>query len=149
MLTQVGGRGGVAGHEFLAGRSGLRQLGNQVSDCRAALGGEHDQPVTHRGIDLDRGVRHAISIPSVYRRTRAVAMRGLMELEDLYVCPVARRHGLATQLINDSAAWARMRGFQVLDVVIATHGTEVDHLIGYYRDRGFVDEGRHLLSRRL
>lgn len=71
------------------------------------------------------------------------------ELEDLYVCPAARRHGLATQLINDSAAWARMRGCQVLDVVVAPHGTEVDHLIGYYRDRGFVDEGRRLLSRRL
>jgi GNAT superfamily N-acetyltransferase len=86
---------------------------------------------------------------SITTTTYGLGDGNIAELEDLYVCPAARRQGLATQLINDSASWARMRGAQVLEVVLAPHGTEVDHLIGYYRGRSFVDEGRRLLSRRL
>jgi aminoglycoside 6'-N-acetyltransferase I len=73
----------------------------------------------------------------------------IAELEDLYVAPDARRRGLAGRLIDDSVAWARERGCQLLDLVVAPNGNDVEHLFSYYRARGFVDDGRRLVSRPL
>jgi aminoglycoside 6'-N-acetyltransferase I len=71
------------------------------------------------------------------------------ELEDLYVAPAARRRGLARALIEDSAAWATSIGASQLVLVIAPNGQDVSHLFRYYTARGFTDDGRRLLSRRL
>lgn len=73
----------------------------------------------------------------------------IAELEDLYVAPGFRRRGLAAELIEDSARWAAGIGASRLEIVIAPNGQDVSHLYDIYRDRGFVDEGRRLLSRDL
>lgn len=71
------------------------------------------------------------------------------ELEDLYVVPRRRREGLAGRLVEESVAWARRRAAACLEIVVAPHGHDVDHLRRYYRARGFADEGRRLLVRPL
>ncbi len=68
------------------------------------------------------------------------------ELEDLYVAPDARRRGLARQLIDDSAAWARALGARRLNITIAPNGLDVSHLLRYYTARGFRDEGRSIIT---
>lgn len=68
------------------------------------------------------------------------------ELEDLYVEPAHRRHGIAGALISDNAAWARSQGCRTLALVLAPNGQDVGHLLAFYMRRGFTDEGRHLLS---
>jgi aminoglycoside 6'-N-acetyltransferase I len=68
------------------------------------------------------------------------------ELEDLYVAPHARRRGLARQLIDDSAAWARALGARRLTITIAPNGLDVAHLLRYYTARGFRDEGRSIIT---
>lgn len=73
----------------------------------------------------------------------------IAELEDLYVVPAARRHGVAAALIDDSATWARTRGCHHLELVIAPTGHDAAHLDSYYRSRGFRDDGRRLLTRAL
>lgn len=70
----------------------------------------------------------------------------IAELEDLFVVPAARRRGLAGRLIADSVGWARERGCQHLELVIAPNGRDVGHLFDYYRAHGFLDDGRHLIS---
>ncbi|WP_216908678.1 GNAT family N-acetyltransferase [Nocardia noduli] len=73
----------------------------------------------------------------------------IAELEDLFVVPSARRHGVAGRLIEDSAGWARERGCGRLELVIAPNGGEVGHLFDFYLACGFRDEGRSLVSRPL
>ncbi|PSR65785.1 GNAT family N-acetyltransferase [Nocardia sp. MDA0666] len=73
----------------------------------------------------------------------------IAELEDLYVIPAARRRGVATALIDDSATWARTRGCHHLELVIAPTSRDAAHLDSYYRSRGFRDDGRRLLTREL
>ncbi|MBH0779367.1 GNAT family N-acetyltransferase [Nocardia bovistercoris] len=70
-------------------------------------------------------------------------------LDDLFVVPSARRLGLGGLLIEDCTAWARERGCPYLELVVAPNGRDVGHLFTYYRARGFLDEGRRLLSKRL
>ena len=71
----------------------------------------------------------------------------IAELEDLYVAPASRRRGLAGELIEDSARWATEIGAAQLEIVIAPNGQDVSHLFDIYRGKGFVDEGRRVLSR--
>ncbi|MBF6302075.1 GNAT family N-acetyltransferase [Nocardia amamiensis] len=71
------------------------------------------------------------------------------ELQDLFVVPAARRRGVGGRLIEDSVGWAHERGCRSLELVIAPNGGEVGHLFAYYLARGFQDEGRRLISRRL
>jgi aminoglycoside 6'-N-acetyltransferase I len=73
----------------------------------------------------------------------------IAELQDLYVTPGARRRGIAGQLIDDSARWARQCGCRYLELVVAPNGRDVSHLDTYYRNRGFHDEGRRLIARDL
>lgn len=69
------------------------------------------------------------------------------ELQDLYVRPEHRRRGLASLLIEDAADWARSASATLIDVVVAPNGRDVNHLLDYYRRRGFLDDGRQILSR--
>jgi aminoglycoside 6'-N-acetyltransferase I len=71
------------------------------------------------------------------------------ELQDLYVTPEARAGGTGSALIEDAVQWAHARAATMLEVVVAPNGRDVAHLFGYYRRRGFVDEGRRVLARRL
>ena len=71
------------------------------------------------------------------------------ELQDLYVAPAARAGGVGTALIEDAERWARSQSASLLEVVIAPNGQDVTRLLDYYRARGFVDEGRRILARRL
>jgi aminoglycoside 6'-N-acetyltransferase I len=71
----------------------------------------------------------------------------IAELEDLYVAPAFRRRGLGGELMEDSARWAAAVGAAHLELVIAPNGREVTHLFAIYHGRGFVDEGRRILSR--
>lgn len=71
------------------------------------------------------------------------------ELQDLYVAPHARAFGIGTALIEDAARWAQSLSATLLEVVIAPNGQDVTHLYNYYGARGFVDEGRRILVRRL
>lgn len=73
----------------------------------------------------------------------------VVELQDLYVAPPARRGGLGSRLVEDSARWARERSATLLEVVVAPNGQDVTHLLDYYRRRGFADDGRRLLARPL
>lgn len=82
--------------------------------------------------------------------TAFVLESGLVaQLQDLYVLPRARSRGIGSALIEDAARWAEDRSATLLEVVIAPNDRDVDHLVGYYRSRGFVDEGRRLLARAL
>jgi GNAT superfamily N-acetyltransferase len=69
------------------------------------------------------------------------------ELEDLYVLPDARGAGVAWRLIEAVTGWCRSRGGSLLEVVVTAEGQQAHDLVGYYRRRGFVDEGRRLLGR--
>ncbi len=89
-------------------------------------------------------VAFAITTTSVGLESGLIA-----ELEDLYVTPEARRRGIAGQLIDDSAQWARRRGCRYLELVIVPTGRDVSHLDTYYRNRGFQDAGRRLIIRDL
>lgn len=71
------------------------------------------------------------------------------ELQDLYVVPAARGHGVGTALIEDAARWAQSQAASLLEVVIAPNGRDVTHLLSYYRARAFVDGGRRVLARAL
>jgi aminoglycoside 6'-N-acetyltransferase I len=71
------------------------------------------------------------------------------ELQDLYVVPRARGHGIGAALIEDAARWAQSQSATLLEVVIAPNGRDVTHLLGYYRARGFTDGGRRILARTL
>ncbi|WP_396878737.1 GNAT family N-acetyltransferase [Mycobacterium sp. SMC-2] len=61
----------------------------------------------------------------------------------------ARRTGVGSALISDSAAWAQSHGCRTLELVIAPNGTNADQLFRYYSHHNFTDEGRRLLSRHL
>jgi ribosomal protein S18 acetylase RimI-like enzyme len=73
----------------------------------------------------------------------------IAELEDLFVRPTNRRSGIAGALNDDSAEWAASHGCRSLEVVVAPNGNDVAHLFGFYASRGFTDEGRKLLKRKL
>lgn len=73
----------------------------------------------------------------------------IAELEDLYVVPWARRLGLGSLLVEDSATWAREQGCRHLELVIAPNGGDVGHLFDYYLARGFRNHDRRLISRPL
>jgi aminoglycoside 6'-N-acetyltransferase I len=73
----------------------------------------------------------------------------IAELQDLYVRPRYRRQGLAGLLIEDAVDWARRRSASLVDLVVAPNGRDVGHLLTYYESRGFVDDGRRVLSRPL
>jgi aminoglycoside 6'-N-acetyltransferase I len=71
------------------------------------------------------------------------------ELQDLYVQPGSRAEGIGSRLIQNAARWAREIGAEALEVVVAPNGRDMTHLHRYYRARGFVDESRRILLRRL
>ena len=68
------------------------------------------------------------------------------ELQDLYVLPEHRSHGVAAMLVDEVMSWARAYGCEVVDVVVDAAGDTRHALTDWYRRRGFHDQGRRLLS---
>jgi aminoglycoside 6'-N-acetyltransferase I len=70
----------------------------------------------------------------------------LAEIEDLYVLPEHRNHGVATALLGESMLWCRQRGFDAIQVVVTPEDpVRKERLIAWYGRLGFVDTGRLLL----
>jgi len=74
---------------------------------------------------------------------------GVAELEDLYVLPERREAGLGLALIESACAAAAERGCSAILVTITPEGQSAHDLLAYYARRGFVDDGRRILERRL
>jgi aminoglycoside 6'-N-acetyltransferase I len=74
---------------------------------------------------------------------------GIAELEDLYVLPEHRGAGLGHALIGAACAAAAERGCSAILVTITPEGQSAHDLLGYYTRRGFEDDGRRILERRL
>jgi aminoglycoside 6'-N-acetyltransferase I len=101
-------------------------------------------------IAVAHGTGGAAPVGFALTTIRLILESGLVaELQDLYVVPPERRRGVASALIADSAQWAADRGARLLEVVVAPNGREVGHLFDFYAARGFADEGRRILARRL
>jgi GNAT superfamily N-acetyltransferase len=58
---------------------------------------------------------------------------GIFELEDLFVDPGWRRHGIAMALVNRIVQVLRARGAERLEVIANPHA------LGFYRAAGFID----------
>ncbi|HKF33516.1 MAG TPA: GNAT family N-acetyltransferase [Jatrophihabitantaceae bacterium] len=92
-------------------------------------------------VDNGSGIGFALTTCRVVLESGVVA-----ELQDLYVMPAYRRHGVGTRLINDAISWAKAQQASSLEVVVAPNGRDVSRLLSYYRAKGLVDEGRWLLN---
>lgn len=70
----------------------------------------------------------------------------LAEIEDLYVVPEHRNHGVATALLGEAMLWCSQQGFDAIQVVVTPEDpVRKDRLIAWYGRLGFVDTGRLLL----
>ena len=92
-------------------------------------------------LDNGSGIGFALTTHRVVLESGLVA-----ELQDLYVMPAHRRHGVGTRLISDAISWAKAQQASSLEVVVAPNGRDVSRLLSYYGAKGFVDEGRRLLN---
>ena len=71
------------------------------------------------------------------------------ELEDLYVLPEERGHGLARRLVDAVAEWAASRGCSAVLVTVTPEGEHEHSLTAFYARLDFRDDGRKILERRL
>ena len=81
--------------------------------------------------------------------TRSTEDGYVAEIQDLYVEPGSRGHGLATALVDAAGEWARQRGCQLLEVVVTPEAEDAHGLSGFYARLGFAGTGRTIHSRRL
>ena len=65
-------------------------------------------------------------------------------LDELYVDPPWRRHGIAAQAIDFAAAWAGSRAISALRLETATDNARAIHV---YRKAGFAIDPRHLMTK--
>jgi aminoglycoside 6'-N-acetyltransferase I len=79
--------------------------------------------------------------------SRMILESGIVaELQDLYVMPAHRRHGVGDALVDDAVEWAADHNASLIEVVVAPNGRDVSRLIAYYERLGFSDEGRLTLG---
>jgi len=71
------------------------------------------------------------------------------ELEDLYVLPAFRSHGVAGALVDAVVAWAGSQGCHDLEVVLTPQAQANQALLDWYDRRGFRKTGRIILEREL
>ncbi|MDE0217933.1 MAG: GNAT family N-acetyltransferase [Spirochaetaceae bacterium] len=67
------------------------------------------------------------------------ADRRVLQIEELYVCPEARRQGIGSALVRTVLQWARDRGVAAFHVFTATRDT--DRILRFYRRLGFEPWG--------
>ncbi len=100
-------------------------------DSRILLAQAGGRPVAFATATLTRGIEFGLAA----------------EIEDLYVVPEARGHGLARRLMDELIAWCERQGTQEIIVVVTPEGMEAIDLPAFYRRFGFRDSGRKLLNR--
>ena len=71
------------------------------------------------------------------------------ELEDLYVLPRSRGHGIASALIESVCNWCNQLGCRMVQVTVTPQGEATHGLMDFYQQRGFVNTRRVLLERNL
>ena len=71
------------------------------------------------------------------------------EMGDLYVVPDCRGRGVSLALIAAVEAFLKERGASGYQVTVTPYAEDHHRLTEYYASRGFVDEGRRILSRLL
>jgi len=71
------------------------------------------------------------------------------ELEDLYVLPRSRGHGIASALIESVCNWCNQQGCCMVQVTVTPQGEATHGLMDFYQQRGFVNTRRVLLERNL
>ena len=71
------------------------------------------------------------------------------ELEDLFVLPEWRGHGVASSLIDAAISWANAQGCHDMEVVLTRESQQDRHLLSWYEKRRYVETGRTILPRTL
>lgn len=71
------------------------------------------------------------------------------EIEDLYVVPGYRGHGLSRQLMEQALAWCETEKASEVIVVITPTGHHDQGLAGFYTKFGFTDSKRLVMYRNL
>ncbi|HXW77524.1 MAG TPA: GNAT family N-acetyltransferase [Candidatus Eremiobacteraceae bacterium] len=74
----------------------------------------------------------------------SIALRPLWILEDLYVIPDLRKHGIASALIERAQAEAKARGASAITLETAATNATAQRLyerLGYARERTFIKYG--------
>jgi len=100
----------------------LNRLDQQVEEQSTYLiAWEDDQPVGHAHI--------------AWNGTRL----GLPEVQDVFVRPEKRRHGIATQLTHAAEEQARERGWSSISLSVSEQGNAAASLL--YAKLGYVDAG--------
>jgi GNAT superfamily N-acetyltransferase len=100
----------------------LNRLDQQVEEQSTYLiAWEDDQPVGHAHI--------------AWNGTRL----GLPEVQDVFVLPEKRRHGIATQLTHAAEEQARERGWSSISLSVSEQGNAAASLL--YAKLGYVDAG--------
>ncbi len=71
------------------------------------------------------------------------------ELEDLYVLPEERGHGVASALIEAVCAWCLDKGVKVVLVTVTPEGETRHALLDYYQRHGFTNTKRIIMQREI
>ena len=71
------------------------------------------------------------------------------EMGDLYVVPDYRGKGVSVALIAAVESFLKERGASGYQVTVTPYAEDHHRLTEYYASRGFIDEGRRILSRLL
>ena len=119
---------------------GYRQFYGQVSDIAAGRQFvlerlTHDQAVIFLALDGEQGVGFTQLFPSF----SSVSMRRLWILNDLFVAPAARRHGVARALLEQARQFAietQAKGL-VLETASDNPARHVYESLGWQRDTEF------------
>lgn len=119
-----------------------RQFYEQSGDpdgARAFIGErmDHDESVIFLAMNIDGGVDEPAGFVQLYPIFSSVRMIRVWLLNDLFVHPDHRRHGIGHLLMDRSIVHARDTGYGRLELATATDNHEARQL---YESLGFVRE---------
>jgi predicted N-acetyltransferase YhbS len=96
----------------------------------------HPEALVLEGDGIAEGLtRVATNGDDIVGFATAVVVDGVLELQDLFVDPDWKRHGIGRDLVQDAAAFAAERGFEAIAV------TANPHAYFFYDALGFVADG--------
>jgi ribosomal protein S18 acetylase RimI-like enzyme len=118
---------------------------NQPSDLTGArtfiqAGLENQDSVIFLALDESQGRNMGIGFVQLYPTLSSVSMRHIWVLNDLYVAPAARQHGVGRALMEQARQWAVETGAKRLSLATAIDNTVAQSLyesLGYQRDKKF------------